>query len=247
MGYAHADKSSRGVDREMIKEDYEASTLLALAIGTAIGVVIGAAFYAAAYPIFQSENWAVWVQAIGVLTGVGVAVGTPIWQQNKKRAEVAEQDKRLKLSVVSAMLESMDSMAALIDGYASSEANRGRVNEDPLTGFSRLFAAWHDGLGLLNPLKVGLPSLLVPFLDLRYLALQLSQIHSHFNVAGSHQLTLAEKLDIARGVLADNRAHVSEAVLEHDLPLAVEPWVLPESVTVTRARSHSMNSVSSIL
>src|SRR5690554_5711321 len=52
-------------------EDFVIAVLL---IGVAAGVVSGMAIYAFAFPIFQSERWAAWVQAAGVIGAVGVAV-----------------------------------------------------------------------------------------------------------------------------------------------------------------------------
>lgn len=45
-----------------------------LAIGLAAGLVAGMAIYAAAYPVFQSSEWAAWVQAIGSVSALGIAV-----------------------------------------------------------------------------------------------------------------------------------------------------------------------------
>lgn len=59
---------------EKSQEICEARTLIALAVGVGFGVIIGAAAYATAYPIFQSEKWAAWVQAVGSVVAVFVAI-----------------------------------------------------------------------------------------------------------------------------------------------------------------------------
>jgi hypothetical protein len=46
----------------------------ALAIGLAAGLLAGMAIYAAAYPAFQSQEWAAWVQAIGSVGAIAAAI-----------------------------------------------------------------------------------------------------------------------------------------------------------------------------
>lgn len=58
----------------MEKKDCEARTLTALGVGVGFGVIIGAALLASFYPMFQSEKWAAWVQAIGSVLAIFTAV-----------------------------------------------------------------------------------------------------------------------------------------------------------------------------
>lgn len=98
MGYAHAEKSSRGVGRKMKKEDSEARTLVALVVGCGLGVIIGVAALAAAYPVFQSEKWAAWVQAFGSIAALGVA----IWvfsKQAELTRQIHDTESKLRLEI----------------------------------------------------------------------------------------------------------------------------------------------------
>ncbi len=56
------------------KCDCQGLMMAALAIGAGLGVIAGMAIYAAAYPVFQSEKWAAWVQAVGSLGAIFSAV-----------------------------------------------------------------------------------------------------------------------------------------------------------------------------
>ncbi|MGB5807780.1 hypothetical protein [Castellaniella sp.] len=62
----------------------ECSLYVFLAIGLAAGVIAGMAIYAAAYPAFQSSEWAAWVQAIGSVAAIAVSA----WI-GKKQAQTA--------------------------------------------------------------------------------------------------------------------------------------------------------------
>lgn len=183
-----------------------------------------------------------WLQVFGVLFGVVVAVAVPIWQRHKNIEAITDEAKVVKRSVVSAMLTATDSIALLMDAYSESEG-ASRSGEEVLTTYPRLFSAWHDGLGLINPLEAGLPTLLVPFLELRYSALQLAEINDHFNVEGQAPLSLDEKLNIMRGELYGIRESLKAAVDEHDLCIYVTPWRLPENVSVVNNSSHSLEAV----
>ena len=78
------------------KDDCEARTLLVLAIGVGFGVVIGAAFYAAAFPMFQSEKWAAWVQAIGSIGAILAAIWIASRQTDRERT-VARDSAKVRL------------------------------------------------------------------------------------------------------------------------------------------------------
>ena len=183
-----------------------------------------------------------WLQVFGVLFGVVVAVAVPIWQRHKSSEAATDESRAVKRSVVLAMLTATNSLATLIDNYAESEgasSDGGLV----LTAYPRLFAAWHDGLGLINPLDSGLPTLLVPFLELRHLALELSELKDRLNVEGRDPLPLNVKLDLVRGNLFDIRENIREAVVEHNLCIEVPLWRLPEYVSVDNKSSHSLEAV----
>lgn len=68
----------------------EYGLLGALAIGLAAGLLAGMAIYAAAYPAFQSSEWAAWVQAVG---SIGAVLGA-IWISNRNRSEQVAEEKR---------------------------------------------------------------------------------------------------------------------------------------------------------
>lgn len=78
------------------KDDCEARTLLALAIGVGFGGVIGAASYAAVYPMFQSEKWAAWVQAVGSIGAILAAIWIATRQTDRERA-AAKDGAKVKL------------------------------------------------------------------------------------------------------------------------------------------------------
>lgn len=213
--------------------------VIVLAVPTAL---IAWAIWGWPISVTLESSAADWLQVFGVLFGVVVAVVVPIWQRHKNIDAIADEAKVVKKSVVLALFTATDSMASLMDSYSESEG-ASRCGDEVLTRYSRLFSAWHDGLGLINPLEAGLPTLLVPFLELRYTALQLSDINDHFNVEGPDPLSLDEKLNILRGSLYDIREKMKVAVDEHDLCIDVTPWRLPESVSVVNRSSHSLEAV----
>jgi hypothetical protein len=63
----------------MEKEDCEARTLGALAVGVGFGMLIGAALLTSFYPTFQSKEWAAWVQALGSIGAILVAIFISYW------------------------------------------------------------------------------------------------------------------------------------------------------------------------
>lgn len=69
------------------KEDCEARALIALAVGVGFGVIIGAAALAAAYPVFQSEQWALWAQALGTIAAVFSGFLLTAYQRNLKERQ----------------------------------------------------------------------------------------------------------------------------------------------------------------
>ncbi|MCR4144303.1 hypothetical protein [Alcaligenes faecalis] len=80
----------------MKKEDCEAHSLIALAVGVGFGVLIGAALLASFYPVFQSKELAAWVQAFGSLAALGVA----IWvfsKQAKLTRQIHENESKLRI------------------------------------------------------------------------------------------------------------------------------------------------------
>lgn len=68
------------------KEDCEARTLMALAVGVGFGVLIGAALLASFNPMFQSKEWAAWVQALGSVGAILAAVWVSYRQFEHSRA-----------------------------------------------------------------------------------------------------------------------------------------------------------------
>lgn len=77
----------------MKKEDCEARTLIALVVGVGFGVLIGSALLASFYPIFQSKEWAAWVQALGSVGAIVVAVF--IGRESMRSAERLQLDRDL--------------------------------------------------------------------------------------------------------------------------------------------------------
>ncbi|MBY6310427.1 hypothetical protein [Alcaligenes faecalis] len=72
----------------MKQDDCEARILIALAVGVGFGVLIGAALLAAFYPLFQSKEWAAWVQAIG---SVAAIIGTYLISRVQLKAEIEKE------------------------------------------------------------------------------------------------------------------------------------------------------------
>jgi len=99
MGYAHADQSLRGVDRDMKTEGCEARTLVALVVGAGFGVIVGVATLAVAYPIFQSKEWASWVQAIGSIGAIigAIAISKRTFDSDRKLRLEAERRERIRV------------------------------------------------------------------------------------------------------------------------------------------------------
>lgn len=63
------------------KCDCQGLMLAALTVGAVIGAIAGMAIYASAYPVFQSDKWASWVQAVG---SIGALIGV-YWATNRQR------------------------------------------------------------------------------------------------------------------------------------------------------------------
>lgn len=96
------------------KEDCEARTLIALAVGVGFGVIIGAAALAAAYPLFQSEEWAAWIQAIGSIAAIAGAVFAAR-EGAKATARLKEvRQKRAVLAVVESFLDKVNEIAYVV-------------------------------------------------------------------------------------------------------------------------------------
>ncbi|MBH0311302.1 hypothetical protein I7E32_13100 [Alcaligenes faecalis] len=71
----------------MKKEDCEARTLIALVVGVGFGVIIGVAALTVAYPVFRSESWASWIQAVGTIAAVFSGFLLNAHQRNAKERE----------------------------------------------------------------------------------------------------------------------------------------------------------------
>lgn len=78
--------------------------LAALAAGATIGAISGMAIYAFAYPVFQSDEWAAWVQAVGSIAAV--ASGFYLNYSNQRKEKLIEINNVLDIFTrISDMLE----------------------------------------------------------------------------------------------------------------------------------------------
>lgn len=68
------------------KDFSEEMLITVLCVGVAAGIVAGMAILAFAYPMFQSGNWAAWVQAIGSLIALAI-----VYYGGKRQANAAIQ------------------------------------------------------------------------------------------------------------------------------------------------------------
>lgn len=245
MGYAHANKSSRGVDREMKKEDADQLIrcvkecwwrVLLLLIPPLAFVVW--AIYGWPVTVVLEDGAAAWVQAIGVIVGLAIAVVVPIFQQ-RMRNEDARQHKK---AVMEALLGATDSLARLIDSFIDSGKPASEKDEDS-TDYSRLFIHWHEILEDINPLKYGLTDLLTTVGDLRSDTEELSNISKKYLRGARRGISCCGELDLLRGSLAQSRLEIRNSARRHRLNLYVEEWQLPESVTLgEKTNAHSMSS-----
>ncbi|WP_368639457.1 hypothetical protein ABRZ04_10480 [Castellaniella ginsengisoli] len=79
-----------------------------LAIGLAAGLVAGMAIYAAAYPAFQSNEWAAWAQAFFTVVGIGAAWRI-MHRQHQLEIEDEARSRRLEKA---AILEGVEGLTA---------------------------------------------------------------------------------------------------------------------------------------
>lgn len=98
----------------MKKEGCEARTLIVLAVGVGFGLIIGAAVLAAAYPVFQSENWAAWIQAIGSIAAIAGAVFAAREGANAAARLKEVKQKRAVLAVVESFLDKVNEIAVVV-------------------------------------------------------------------------------------------------------------------------------------
>lgn len=136
---------------EKEKRFSEELLIAVLLIGLAFGVVAGMAIYASAYPIFQSENWAAWVQAIGSIAAI---VGSLWVARSQAKADLqrvveaqrlSEESKRMavfalgeavidRIQPIKTALEQKDPRASLFGVYHSSVAHgiAGAISTAPI-------------------------------------------------------------------------------------------------------------------
>lgn len=105
----------------MKKEDCEARTLTALGVGVGFGVLIGAALLASFYPMFQSEKWAAWLQAIGSIIAILVAIKVAARQSETSRQLQKEEFELLSQERRRARVDSLRAIekSAVIGGRAA--------------------------------------------------------------------------------------------------------------------------------
>lgn len=125
----------------MKREDCEARTLIALVVGVGFGVVIGIATLAAAHPVFQSEHWASWVQAVGSIAAIGGAYW--IGKQQARFAENLriERTRKAILGIGDLALERANLVAGLLSLNEVKLSDSGM-----LMAGARLMSEYHKSL-----------------------------------------------------------------------------------------------------
>lgn len=111
--------------KKCFSEDLLCAVLL---FGLVFGIVAGLAIYAIAYPMFQSENWAAWVQAIGAIVALCIA----IWIPQQERRLQADKD---ALSELRRRFELLQALAVLANHAARAMQSTTRkitINEKPI-------------------------------------------------------------------------------------------------------------------
>ncbi|MGR7948861.1 hypothetical protein ACU6HM_06245 [Alcaligenes sp. RM2] len=104
----------------MKKKDCEALTLIALAVGVGFGAVIGMATLAAAHPIFQSENWAAWIQALGSIGAIGAGFLYINRSQRLAEFQRASNERRALLNKLIHARDSINLAVSATDEYRTS-------------------------------------------------------------------------------------------------------------------------------
>lgn len=123
----------RGRSRVSDKKcDCESQMIAGLVAGVILGIVIGSAFFAVSYPMLQSGKWAAWVQAIGSILGISVAIAVPAWQ-HRKAEDLRSKHIRLHnfrvLRLLSVLSERAFQQANTV-GAARSKSGRTEKAED---------------------------------------------------------------------------------------------------------------------
>lgn len=98
-----------------------------LLIGVLAGVVAGVAIYAFAYPIFQSQIWAAWVQAIGSIAAIWFAVSVSrkelkqaIESERRQAAHFRKMAKQQRKAKIQAEVSKIDAVDYLCRGVLQS-------------------------------------------------------------------------------------------------------------------------------
>jgi hypothetical protein len=115
--------------------------LIALVVGIGFGVVIGIATLTVARPVFQSKEWAAWVQAFGSIAAIGGAYW--IGKQQARFAENLriERTKKAILGIGDLALERANLIAALLS------LNEDRLSDhDMVLARVRLLSQYHKSM-----------------------------------------------------------------------------------------------------
>lgn len=133
-----------------------------LLVGLALGVIAGLAIAGFAYPIYQSEKWAAWVQAFGSIGAILAAIAIASHQEQKRERRLM----RHKCESESAFLTLLEDCIGSLGGIAAGlEDGSFTSDKETFRLFDQLVNRYRDKLGALRAVSMFDPNFTAVFLS----------------------------------------------------------------------------------
>lgn len=200
------------------------------AVGTLIGIAVGMLTLSNFYPIFQTDKWAAWIQAVGSVIAIIVSALLVNWQLNQQQIEKTRSELEDAKSIVKNLLVAINAMDSIANDFINNQKKTPRISDK--TDYHQTFMVWHDGLLQINPF-IGIISDIAPsVVGLRSDALGFSVIAKEFNEQERLTNECADKIAVHQGFLEYKRILLKNFIEKHCLDIEVNLKGFPEGVTV---------------
>ncbi|WP_143243656.1 hypothetical protein [Alcaligenes faecalis] len=214
------------------EEAREALSLIAFGglIGIVAGVAIGMGVLSHLYPIFQTDEWAAWVQAIGSVIAIFVSALLMIWQvhsQKKQRDLIKIEEAR---SVAKNLLKAIDSLDHLATAFLESKSKEKEINDK--TDYVKSFTIWYEGLDKINIFDGIVSEMAVSILGLRSAVLDLIGVAGRYPKDDRLSKDCRDEIDINKGYLEGKRVEIKKFIDDFGLGVEVQLKGLPEGVSL---------------
>lgn len=208
-------------------------------VGVAAGVGIGMGVLSNLYPIFQTDKWAAWVQAIGSVFAIIASVSLMFWQIDHQKKQRRTSEREEVEAVVKNILKFINSLDGFADDFMEKRKKEGYNDR---TNYENSFKIWYDGLCEIKSFNGIITEIHLNLISLRSSALYLIDIAKKYGNKESLSEESVMDVLLMKGNFEYSRINISEFVDKFNLDVEVELKGFPPGVAMKDGIIHLESS-----